>query len=71
MEFVNVEHGDLWKCILRRSKSRFVEVSWVRGHSGINGNEEADSLAKSGTTKDCLESMEEGQSDLQSDTNVA
>ena len=56
---------------------KFVELKELRQRqqqlevSSVRGNEEADSLAKSGTTKDCLESMEERQSDLQSDTNVA
>ena len=49
-----VRHSDIWKRVRRwltlfdHSLTRRVEVLHVRAHTGINGNERADKLAKLG-----------------------
>ena len=40
-----VKFKELWKEIDRLCKENFVTVHWIKGHSGIEGNEEADKLA--------------------------
>ncbi|MEJ7787214.1 MAG: ribonuclease H [Solirubrobacteraceae bacterium] len=40
-----VKNSDLWKEILRRSVTHRLELSWVKGHSGVDLNERCDKLA--------------------------
>nr|WP_273146077.1 ribonuclease H [Ferrovum myxofaciens] len=43
-----VANVDLWKILLDESACRTVRWKWVKGHSGIHGNEVADRLANKG-----------------------
>jgi len=45
----NVKNVDLWKKLKELSKSKKIEWEWVKGHSGNQMNELADSLAKKAT----------------------
>lgn len=40
--------SDIWQSIRKMSLHRNVTFQWVRGHSGIEGNVQADRLARSG-----------------------
>ena len=43
----------LWHCIellIELSKNNIVQLVWVPGHSGIDGNEKADELARKGSS---------------------
>ena len=42
-----VKNVDLWRRLERAASPHVVEWVWVRGHSGHEGNEKADSLARS------------------------
>ena len=42
-----VKNVDLWRRLERAASPHEVEWVWVRGHSGHEGNEKADSLARS------------------------
>ena len=42
---------DLWKRLRKASIPHHIEWNWVRGHSGNQGNERADLLAKRGLAK--------------------
>lgn len=48
--FIGVAHKDLFKAgiSLLRQRGAPTRFIWVKGHSGVHGNEEADALAKSG-----------------------
>lgn len=43
-----VKNADLWKELLVEAKKHNVDWKWVKGHSGIDGNERADQLANKG-----------------------
>lgn len=43
-----VAHSDLWRRIYEATKFHEVTATWVRGHSGVIGNERADRLANRG-----------------------
>ena len=43
-----VKNDDLWKELDRLSQQHEIEWLWVRGHSGHDGNEQADRLANQG-----------------------
>lgn len=45
--FANVKNADLWRP-LREEAGKSTRFTHVRGHQGIEGNEEADALARSG-----------------------
>ncbi|WP_035572738.1 ribonuclease HI [Halomonas halocynthiae] len=40
-----VKNADLWQSLLEETQRHEVEWHWVKGHSGVAGNEKADSLA--------------------------
>ena len=40
-----VKNLDLWKLLVHLVDKRHVEFVWIKGHSGIPGNERADALA--------------------------
>jgi ribonuclease HI len=42
---MGVKNKDLWLQFLKLKGSRTISWSWVRGHSGVEGNEMADKLA--------------------------
>ena len=37
---------DLWERLLRLDEKHMIEFRWVRGHSGVAGNERCDELAR-------------------------
>ncbi len=41
-----VKNQDLWKKVLEEIKGREIEWCWIKGHSGIRGNERADKEAR-------------------------
>ena len=43
-----VKNNDLWKQLDQLAKPHQIEWLWVRGHSGHEGNEQADKLANQG-----------------------
>jgi ribonuclease HI len=45
----DVENKDLWQSLQELIKNRDIEFVYVKAHSGIKGNEEADLLANNGT----------------------
>jgi len=51
-DWSNVRNEEDWKILvyLLRKKSGTTEFKWVKGHSGIEGNEKADKLADKGRT---------------------
>ena len=55
-----VPHDDLWKMIFEWRKHRDIIVSYVRGHTGIQGNEEADRLADKGARKKATTKLPKG-----------
>jgi len=51
----NTELNDLSSTLASLCTSHNVTLQWIPAHCGIRGNEEADSLAKEGTTKEQLD----------------
>ena len=43
-----VKNQDLWQALDEAIALHEIEWKWVRGHSGVPGNEEADALANQG-----------------------
>ncbi|MEE8150675.1 MAG: ribonuclease HI [Nitrosomonadaceae bacterium] len=43
-----VKNNDLWKQLDQLAQQHLIEWFWVRGHSGHDGNEQADKLANQG-----------------------
>lgn len=41
-----VENRDLWERLLEAAEPHHVQWKWVRGHTGVPGNERADDLAR-------------------------
>ncbi len=43
-----VKNQDLWQALDEASRRHEIKWKWVRGHTGVAGNEEADALANGG-----------------------
>jgi ribonuclease HI len=43
-----VKNADLWQRLATLARAHDIEWRWVRGHSGVDGNERADELANRG-----------------------
>jgi ribonuclease HI len=50
-----IEHRDLWELIDQELQTRDIRFQWVRGHTGVPGNERADVLACRGAEGEHVE----------------
>ncbi|WP_394959201.1 ribonuclease HI [uncultured Helicobacter sp.] len=50
-DFAKVKNPDLWRRYLEVSRGHEIHANWIKGHSGIEYNEECDRIAKAEAMK--------------------
>lgn len=50
-----VKNADLWRQLIALAEGRHIAWRWIKAHSGIEGNEKADRLAREALEREALE----------------